>query len=562
MRIKIICVVFFFAAMQLPFILKAQLFSPVVINGFNQDVIAESGTSALTTTTMALDAVPASNKVMYTLAFRTANGFGGGGIPDNGTITDAAGTYQLAAYNGNNAFLIQRSQNRDINITTPAQYRNIRILAFSTEGTSLLNINLFFTDGSQTAALTNYSLSDWFNATTNLVVSGIGRCSRTTPAVGADGYPTNPRLYYIDIPISCANSSKLLQKINVANATTAGTNAPYPNTVILAVSGKTYAAPSVTASVTNANCTVNGSATLNITGGASPFTVSWNTSPVQTGLTATNLLQGNYTATLTDANTCTSTFSVSINLTNNLTMSTRLDTSICSGASFTPNIVSNASNFTWSPANGVSNINAANPVLNPSTTTTYTVNGTLGTNCSINRSFTVNVAQAVTVDAGNDVTILSGSSTQLSGSGFVGSYLWSPAAGLSSTSILNPVAAPAVTTRYTLRITTTAGCTNTDSVLLTVVPYCIKALGAFSPNGDGINDVWKVYDGINCTRQIAVKVYNRYGGLIYENENYQNNWNGTYKGKNIADGTYYYIMEIILINNQKVLLKGDVTVLR
>jgi gliding motility-associated-like protein len=74
--------------------------------------------------------------------------------------------------------------------------------------------------------------------------------------------------------------------------------------------------------------------------------------------------------------------------------------------------------------------------------------------------------------------------------------------------------------------------------------------------------LWQVTRGFSCVKKILAKVYNRYGGVVYENENYQNNWNGTYKGKNLADGTYYYVLEFTLINDKKVFFKGDVTILR
>ncbi|MEI9956632.1 MAG: gliding motility-associated C-terminal domain-containing protein [Ferruginibacter sp.] len=50
--------------------------------------------------------------------------------------------------------------------------------------------------------------------------------------------------------------------------------------------------------------------------------------------------------------------------------------------------------------------------------------------------------------------------------------------------------------------------------------------------------------------------------VVYSTENYQNDWNGTYKGKNVADGTYYYAATLRLINGNVVTLKGDVTILR
>ena len=623
-----------FCFLCLPAGLLAQLFTPVPLLGFNQDVVAETGTSSLTTTTSALDGVAQSNKVMYNITFKTTNNFGGGGIPDNGTITDAAGSYQLAPYNVNNVLIVQRSQNADLTLVTPAPFSIIRILCFATEGNALVNVNLSFTDGTVTNALTNYSLGDWFNGTTNLVMSGFGRCTRSTPAGEADAFPTNPRYYYIEIPMTCANKLKSLQKINFANVTTTGNNAPFPNAVFWALSGKSFS-QNISSTVTNASCSATGSATLTIAGTAAPFSVSWNTLPVQTGLSAINLAPGNYIATITDVNSCVTTYPVTISLTNNLSMNNRADTSICQGASFTPGIVSNAATYSWSPITGVSNTSIANPVLSPSSTTTYTLTGTLGS-CTVNRTFLVtvtqinlsnredtticsgssfmpnltgnaltyswsptsgvsnpailnpvlspavstvytvtassgacvlaknfkvNVNQGVTVSAGNNVSIFNGASTQLQGSGTSGIYLWTPSAGLNSTTVLNPVASPTITTTYTLHISTLLGCTNSANVVVTVIPYCIKPLNAFTPNGDGINDKWLVTNG-NCTKNIKVTVFNRYGNKVFESENYSNDWQGTYKGKPLPDGTYYYIIVFTLVNDDVVNLNGDLTILR
>ena len=613
----------------------SQSYTPVTVTGFNHDVIAESGTSSLTTTTIAMDGVPASNKVMYTNTFRTTNGFGGGGIPDNGLITDAAGSYQLAAYNGSNALLLQRTQTGDLTLATPAKFNSIRVLCLATEGTSLVNVTLTFTDASTASVLTNYSLLDWFNNATNLVVSGIGRCTRATPASGADGFPTNPRMYYMNIPLTCAQKQKTLLKINFTNVTTGGSNAPYPNAVFFAVSGIQNTATAAPA-ITNATCASNGSVTLTLNGFVNPTTITWNTTPVQTGITATNLIPGNYQATITDGGGCTTLVPVTIGLTNNLTMTAHADTSICPGASFNANTASNAATYNWSPATGVSNPVIASPVLSPAVTTTYTVTGTTG-GCSIVRTFTVTVQTSVTltvhadtsicsgtsfnanttsngttftwtptagvsnpaiaspvlsptttttytitaatgacnnsksfkvtvlpsvtVNAGPGTSIFEGSSVQLQGNGSAGNYLWTPATGLSATNVLNPMATPLVTTTYTLRITNAQGCSNSSNVTIEVIPYCVKPMNAFTPNKDGFYDTWFITNG-NCLKRAKVEVFNRYGSKVFESNDYKNDWDGTYKGKPLPDGTYYYVINYNLVNNTSVTKKGSVTILR
>ena len=243
------------------------------------------------------------------------------------------------------------------------------------------------------------------------------------------------------------------------------------------------------------------------------------------------------------------------------TMSPLNPVTICSGSSFTPNTVSNATTYSWSPTTGVSNPAILNPVLSPTTTTLYTLTGTLGA-CTVSRTLLVNVLQGVTVNAGSDVSIFSGASVQLQGTGTAGTYLWTPSTGLSSTNVLNPVASPTSTTTYTLLITNPNGCSNTDNVIVTVIPYCVKPLNAFSPNGDGINDKWIVTNGGTCTKNIRVIVFNRYGNVVYQSEDYKNNWDGTYKGKPLPDATYYYTIRFILVNNDEINLNGDLTILR
>ncbi len=623
--------VLFFAIITIS--LKAQ-FIPVSIGGFNHDIIAETGNSSLTTTTIAMDAVPASNNVMYTLGFAGINAFGGGGLPDNGIITDAAGSYQMASYGSGNALIVPRGQNGDLTLTTAAAFSKIRVLCLSTEGPSLVNVKLFFTDGTTTNVLNNITISDWFATTGNIVIAGFGRCNRVSPVISASTFPINPAMFYLEIPLSCRDALKTLQKINFTNVTTAGSNAPFPNAIFFAVSGKANSR-NITPTITNAICAVNGSATLVIAGSAAPYNVSWNTTPLQTGLTATNLSSGNYIATITDANACISTYNVPVTLNNDLSLITTADTTICSGTSFMANTISNATNYNWGSSPGVSNPNIGGPTLSPLTTTTYTLNAILGScslakaftvtvitpminprldtslckggsfipnisgnttsyawtpatgvsdptmanpvlspvnttnytitgtlnGCISTRAFTVAVSQAVIVDAGPPVSISAGTTTTLQGSGSTGNYCWTPASTLSTSTILNPTASPSITTQYILTITIPSGCSNYDSVLVTVIPDCIQPKNAFSPNGDGINEYW-IVTGENCTSNIDAYVFNRYGDKVYESTAYHNNWNGTYKGKPLPDGTYYYILNITLNSGKKLVLKGDVTIIR
>jgi gliding motility-associated-like protein len=184
---------------------------------------------------------------------------------------------------------------------------------------------------------------------------------------------------------------------------------------------------------------------------------------------------------------------------------------------------------------------------------------------TLTKAIIVDVKQSPTVSAGPPKTIVSGEQTTLDGStgnNIASSIAWTPAASLTGANTLTPIANPTITTNYTLTVVNSNGCTSTDATLVTVLPYCIKVMDAFTPNGDNINDKWLVTQGGACTTQSKVSVVNRYGSEVFSNENYQNDWTGTYKGKTVPDGTYYYQIEYTLVGGKKIFVKGDVTILR
>ena len=75
------------------------------------------------------------------------------------------------------------------------------------------------------------------------------------------------------------------------------------------------------------------------------------------------------------------------------------------------------------------------------------------------------------------------------------------------------------------------------------VPPTITIPNAFTPNGDGFNDLWNI-KSIDAYPQCLVSVYNRYGSLIYQSRGYARSWDGTYNGSPLPTGTYYYIIDL------------------
>jgi len=186
------------------------------------------------------------------------------------------------------------------------------------------------------------------------------------------------------------------------------------------------------------------------------------------------------------------------------------------------------------------------------------------TNCKISAvsSNMVNMVMyplpVITITAQN-TSILKGNSTLLNAtvSGNVQSYQWSPSDGLDNSTIANPKASPLSTTNYSLLVTSINGCQALSSIKITVLTD-IKIYNTFSPNGDGINDMWEI-PGLKNYPDCTVDVYNRYGLKIFHSEGYSHPWKGTYNNNPVPFGVYYYIVNL---HNGKQPYSGNVTIIR
>lgn len=129
-------------------------------------------------------------------------------------------------------------------------------------------------------------------------------------------------------------------------------------------------------------------------------------------------------------------------------------------------------------------------------------------------------------------------------------YMWSPAAGLSCTDCAAPDFSGYSSLAYTLTVTNTAGCTGTASAKVVVKPsYDVFMPNAFSPNGDGANDIWKVYGNMPGIKQLSVQVFNRIGEKVFESNDINSGWDGYYKGVLSPPGVYVYVAKFVWLDN-------------
>ena len=232
---------------------------------------------------------------------------------------------------------------------------------------------------------------------------------------------------------------------------------------------------------------------------------------------------------------------------------------VCQGdpAPVLPSSSTNGANGTWNPA-----VSTANPGTN-----TYTFTPASGQCFSSTTQNIIVHPLPTNVSAGPTLSTTSGVGIMLQGSAPTGmTYQWSPSTGLSNATILNPIASPLQNTTYTLQVTNSFGCKTTATTFVTIttpppVSCSIEPSRIFTPNNDGYYDKWIVYNG-NCIKSVDASVYNRWGGLVYHSNHYQNDWDGSYNNKSLPDATYYYVLKVIENSGKSYILKGNVTIKR
>jgi gliding motility-associated-like protein len=189
------------------------------------------------------------------------------------------------------------------------------------------------------------------------------------------------------------------------------------------------------------------------------------------------------------------------------------------------------SNFDWS------NGGTGNPLI-VSTSGTYEVITTDANGCidSVEQVINANPAPTVIVTANPEI-VSSGQQVQLEAVG-ADSYIWSPAESLDNPNIANPIATPLATTTYTVTASKAGECTVEVSKTITVEGGS-KIPNVFTPNQDGDNETWYIPGGrTDC----QVSIYDKGGSRILDQTADTVDWDGTYNGKPVPPGTYYYVM--------------------
>ncbi len=314
------------------------------------------------------------------------------------------------------------------------------------------------------------------------------------------------------------------------------------------------------------------STTLNATGAAS---YTWTPSA---GLSCTSCANPvatpdsltHYMVKGTTAQGCSNTDSISVNVKQPFSMLNSMGDTLCKGSSLRL-FASGAFSYVWSPSSGLSNTTSPTPLASPTTTTIYRVIGTDDRACFKDTGFvTVKVYPIPTVEAGNDKTINVGQSIDLMPviSADVSSATWTPTQSIIHNNFPGVTVKPKETTQYTVEVKNAGGCKTKDYVTIFVV--CnganIYIPNTFSPNGDGVNDIFYPR-GTGLFTIKTLRIFSRWGEVMLEKNGFMPNdaaagWNGTFKGLKLTPDVYVYTIDIICDNSTILTLKGNIALIQ
>ena len=319
--------------------------------------------------------------------------------------------------------------------------------------------------------------------------------------------------------------------------------------------------------ISSASVTCNGDSTGSAlaggTGGATPYSYLWSNGSTTSSIY--NLTFNIYNCTVTDANNCTSTASVSIDQSSPLYVNLIALSSCIPGAataSASPSGGTGPYNYSWSDGGLVSQISNL-------TSQIYSVTVTDANNCRTDTTFNIISGGGVVATAmASDTSITMGDTILLvaSGGDF---YSWDPSTGVSCGTCSNTTASLFQTTTYCVMLSDSAGCNDTACVTINVDTTCEPFIPtAFSPNADSLNEMECVYAN-PCFSEFLFRIFNRWGEIVFETRDLKKCWNGMYKNVSFDKPeepvnleVFYYTFDGVKLNGEKQVQKGTITLVK
>ena len=264
-----------------------------------------------------------------------------------------------------------------------------------------------------------------------------------------------------------------------------------------------------------------------------------------------------YTVLGTDLNGCASNATRSVPVHPLSPVYAGADQAICEGATAQLS-ASGGISYVWH-SDEIADPTVPDPAVSPQQTTTYVLSGIDINGCEGSDAMTITVNPLPDIRACEDKIVAEGYCVQLSVNGGR-TYIWTPGASLDNPNSAVPVACPVEHTTYYVVGTDRNGCEATDSVTVGVFILPVIPTG-FTPNGDGLNDVFKIVYNENYIPS-RMSIFNRWGQLVFSTNDVGNGWDGKAHGAAQPIGAYVYLIEGTDPEGNLIRNQGNVTLLR
>ncbi len=209
--------------------------------------------------------------------------------------------------------------------------------------------------------------------------------------------------------------------------------------------------------------------------------------------------------------------------------------------------------------------------VNSLTPGTYTVEVLDNYGCMTEESFEIESTQPIFTIGNQEIEIDLGERTLLDPNAVSTSanltYSWSGNGEMDCLDCETITVEPIASTRYEVTITSETGCTTTTNFLVRVRKnFEVYLPNAFSPNGDGSNDLYTIGVGNEVEAINSVSIFNRWGALVYKGEDLAKDqsegWDGMFKGKLSESGVYIVMVEVTYIDGEKQIFNGDLVIVK